>query len=424
MKKIFCIALLVVVGFLLFASGGSEKPIELVVLGTGDTVYGDTSRYKIAEEKFKADYPDIKIKYLKIDLSDGSTVTMDAMIGAGNAPNIYEDSMVRASKYMIPEYALPLQNKIRDLDKYSVSELSLYTRDGNLMALPLPGSGQAMCINLEIMKEIGYEVKPGWTIDDFLEMAELVKKKYEGKKWATGMFAANQSGDYLINGWYASFGVQFYQNANYDEPTLKKTGAENVYKFYQTLVKNGYIPPNAELLADDDYVIQWAKGDFAATAFFPTWCKMYSDTVINQGLRDKPFPYTFVPFPKAKGVDKVPTYYNNHVYIVKNTGTAIDDISARFVEYLNCSEVQGKTAIFFDSIPNRNDATGKPKDPGVFQLIDIIKNNGLQDVGLTDPRFTERRATQYPILQKVLNLQITPEEGIAQYEAKLKAVKK
>ena len=33
------------------------------------------------------------------------------------------DSMVRASKYMVPEYALPLDNYIRDLDKYYPSSL-------------------------------------------------------------------------------------------------------------------------------------------------------------------------------------------------------------------------------------------------------------------------------------------------------------
>ena len=55
-------------------------------------------------------------------------------------------------------------------------------------------------------------------------MAELVKQKYNGKKFATGMFAANQSGDYLLNNWFASFGVSFYKNGDYNNPVMASTG--------------------------------------------------------------------------------------------------------------------------------------------------------------------------------------------------------
>ncbi len=127
-----------------------------------------------------------------------------------------------------------------------------------------------------MMKEIGYTVPDNWTIDDFLKMAELVKQKYNGKKWATGMFAANQSGDYYINNWFASFGANWYNNKNYDKAVVADNGGAKVYEFYQTLVKNGYVPPNCATLNDDDYVEEFPKLNDPNLQWFPA-IKMFSE---------------------------------------------------------------------------------------------------------------------------------------------------
>jgi len=346
---------------------------------------------------------------------------MDAMLAAGIAPNILVDSTVRASKYMVPEYALPLDGLIRDLDQFYPSALEPYRKNGKLLAVPIAGSAQGMCINLDIMKEIGYTVPDNWTTNDFLKMAELVKQKYKGTKWATGMFAGNQSGDYLINNWFASFGVKWYKDGDYSKSFVADNGGAKVYEFYQKLVKNGYVPPNCATLVDDDYVVQWAQGKLAATAFFPNWCKAYLDTQIQQGTIDKPFNYMFVPFPRADGVKNVGTYINSSVAIVHKTGKEEDKIAARLVEYLN----NPYTEDLFSSMGVLADKkTTKPSNDPHFRQVDkIVQSNGIFDFGLTDRRFTERRAKQYPILQQVLMLKMSPEEAITKFQSALNSVK-
>jgi hypothetical protein len=59
----------------------------------------------------------------------------------------------------------------------------------------------------------------------------------------------------------------------------------------------------------------------------------------------------------------------------------------------------------------------------VAQVGKIIADNGFQDVGLLDRRFTERRSLQFPILQQVLNMKLTPKEGIEKFEKALNSVK-
>lgn len=418
MKKLVLAMLMVV---MIVSCSTKQESKTLTVLHSGDTIIDGVSHIQMVVDAMKKDYPDITIVLNKIDLTDGSTLTMDAMIAAGIAPNVYIDNMVRAAKYLIPEFALPLNKLVRDLDKFNPGILDAYKIGDDLLATPTTGGAQAMCINLDIMQEIGYTVPNNWTIEDFLQMAELVKQKYEGKKWATGMFAANQSGDYLINAWYASFGVKFY-GKDYNTSIISDTGGAQVYQFFQHLAKNEYIPPNSATLNDDDYALAWSTGSFAATAFFPSWTASYFTSAMSQGLISAPFNYKFVPFPRASGITKVPTYFFNGAAIAHKTGTSIDKVAARFIEYWNSDFAQAhvcKTNV----LPTRTDIP-TPTDKYLSQVLNVVKDNGFQDVGITDPRFTQRRALQFPILQKVLNMKITPTEASAEYQTKLTSIKK
>jgi len=414
MRKLFLIFIVACLFIPVYAN-----PITITLLTSGDTKLGDTTLFTEATKLTKADFPNTEFVFNKIDLSDGSSLSMDAQLAAGTPPNVYLDTMVRASKYMVPEYALPLNTYIRDLDKYNKGVLDPYKRNGQLLALPSPGGAQAMCINLDIMKEIGYTVPNNWTINDFMKMAELVKEKYHGKKWATGMFAANQSGDYLINNWFESFGAYYYANGDYDRSVIANTGGDKAYKFFQGLVTKGYVPPNSETLTDDDYAAEWYRGQLAATAFFPNWTEGYFKTAESEGL--KRFNYAFVPFPRDSSVKVVPTYFSNAAVIVHKTGTEADKVAARWAEYYNSAYLQSLQAKIVDVIPNRVDAIPS-NNVFVAQVSKIVSENGIYDAGLTDPRFTERRSLNYPILQKVLTFKMTPENAIKEYQKVLSNV--
>jgi len=334
MRRCIVMLLIVMVSMLAWGAPGKEIAGSITVLST---MAEDTPEIAYAKDKLLADFPDVRIEMLMLDLSDGSTISMDALNASGQTPNVYTDYVGRVSKYMRPGFALPLNGYVRDLDKYVPGVLDAYTRDGDVLALPQPGGVQGMAINLEIMEAIGFEVTEDWTIDDFLHMAAMVKQQFDGEKWATGMFAGNQSGDYLINNWFAAFGAELYQNGDYSKTTIRETGVEKVYEFFQGLVENGYVPPGSAALVDDDYVLQWARGELAATAFFPGWVAPYQNIVKQQGY--EPFEFVFMPFPTATG-EPVPTYGSNAAILVHLTGTDNDTIAARFAEYLNSAVAQ------------------------------------------------------------------------------------
>jgi len=421
MKRTLLLLLVSMLALPLFAGGATEEvePIEIVVLHGGGQPLTDQAwetTFAYAVDMWQAEYPEGTVAERRIDLSDGSTMTMDALLAAGQAPNIYDDYVGRVSKYLVPEFALDLSEHL-DLSAYLDGVLTPYTRDGAVLGLPRPGGAQGMAINLEIMRDIGYDPAFDWTIKDFLQMAALVRNHYDGEKFATGMFAGNQSGDYLINNWFAAFGVEKYADG-YEYTTIDQGGAQ-VYEFFQHLVRQEYVPPGAATLVDDDYVIQWAKGDLAATAFFPGWTKPYFDTVISQGLRDEPFDYKFLPFPHLKGESGTPTYVSSAAIVVQNTGDArVDEAAATFAGIYNDGYVQTQMSTNL-LIPNRSDATFLPDDPRVAETARIVAENGIMDVGLTTPFFAAVRPQHYPVLQKVLNLDVTPEEGIAEYATRI-----
>jgi len=414
MRRVLILLVAVLVAGAAFAEAEPEAG-EITILST---MAEDDIHFLHALELFEADYPDIEVVQLGLDLSDGSTMTMDALLAAGMAPNVYSDYIGRVSKYLVPEYALPLNGVVRDLDQYLPGVLGPYTRGGDVLGLPQPGGAQGMAINLEIMREIGYEVDWNWTIADFIEMCEMVKQHYGGEKWGTGLFAGNQSGDYLWMNWFSAFGVDVYQDGDYTHSTIAETGGAETFAFMQTLVENGYAPPGADTLVDDDYVLFWARGELAATAFFPGWIAPYFGVVAEQGYDE--FDYAFVPFPSVDG-SGTPTYVSNAAIVVQNTGTAVDAAAARFAEYLNDGWVQTSMSNTL-VIPNRADAEFLPDNLRVAETAQIVADFGIFDVGLTTQYFTPRRSLGFPILQKVLRFEMTPEEAIAEYAADLDAV--
>ncbi len=98
-----------------------------------------------------------------------------------------------------------------------------------------------------------------------------------------------------------------------------------------------------------------------------------------------------------------------------------DKIAARLAEYLN-NPVTGNLFAEMGCLVDRKDV--KPcSDVHFQQVTKIVQENGIFDFGLSDRRFTERRALQYPILQQVLMLKITPEAAIKKFQDALSSVK-
>ena len=421
-KRIFFMLLVTLIAAALFATPvveevAEEAITEITILSTQNYEGNEMLRYGV--DKFHEDYPEVAVRSLMLDLSTGSTMTMDALHEADLRPNIYWDHPSRVSKYMIPGYAYPLDDAIRDLDQYNDGVLDLYRKAGVLYGIPLSGNPNAMCINLDIMADIGYTVPDNWTIDDFLEMCELVKQFYGGEKWGTMMYAKTMSGDYQINTWWGAFGAEMFADGDYSRTAIRETGGAKVHEFYQTLQREGYIEPDSATLDDGYSFGAFGEGKYAAIPFFGGSAGHYMGQAVDRGF--DPFEYTFVEFPSATG-EPVPVYAAGASMVVIETGTAADAMAARLVEYLNDATAQAFSTRKGGPTANRKDFILESTNEYTAMCSEIAARNGFQDIGLLSPFAAAVRAQHFTILQRVLNFELTPEESILLYETTVNGV--
>ena len=412
LKRLIGLLLVALIAGSGFATPVVEEEIsEITMLSGAD--YDTSPLIRYAVDKFHEDYPEVAVRYLSLDLSTGSSMTMQALNKADVPPNIYHDFIGRIAEFAVPGYALALDGVVRELDQFNDGVLDPYRKDGILHSIPQAAQANGMAINLNIMADIGYTVPDNWTIDDFLEMSELVKQFYGGEKWGTMMYAKNMSGDYMINTWAGSFGAEFFENGDYTRSTIRETGGEKWHEFFQTLMRNGYISPDSATLSDDDVFPLWGCGKYAAVPFFANWANGYREVGVSLGYGT--FDVEFVEFPSATG-DPVPAYSTTSGFMVVETGTAADAIAARLVEYMNDAGAQALNTEASGIPSNRKDSILESANPLHAQTGAIIAANGMQDVGLLSPLYSAIRAQHTPILRRLLNFELTPEESILLYE--------
>jgi len=294
--------LMILLAVVVFAGGEKEVPLDNIrILVNG----GGEGFWLIVEDMFSEKYPEVMVEYLTIDLSTGATISMDTMVAQGDAPDVYKDFLGRTGKYMLPDFALNLSEAM-DLSDFYPAMLASLSTDGVVYGLPGYGGYQGLMVNLDLLAEIGGELPgpDGWTISEFLDLAE--KCKAEGK-YVTGMFAGNQSGDYLYMNWFAAFGAEMYTDG-YAESALDTPEGLATIRFWKHLYDKGYIPKESSVLTDDDYVLQVVRGEILAGAFYPPWAISYFDVVAEQGY--EPFNYAFLPFPHAANIERTPACGN------------------------------------------------------------------------------------------------------------------
>jgi len=397
MKKILAIFLLLVIPLAFVMASGGQEPLKILTAGMDPL-------FKQAEAVVLEVYPDTEFEYILVDMTTGSTMTMDTMIASGDRPDIYSDAVVRLSRYVTPAFAMPLPASVTD----GFVDLSAFTRNGEVLGVPRTGAAQGMCVNLDMLEEVGYVMPDNWTLDDFYEMAEMVKaySASSGKEYyATGIFAGNQSGDYLWMNWFATFGVDLYTK-DYGASAQRKDGAA-VWAFFGELQSKGYVAPNSAPKVDDDYVVDWASGKLAVAPFFEGWNTHYFKTMIDQGVIEEAHNYKFVKFPNnAKPVSSI-----HGILVSKDTEYA--DEAALFVKAMTTTEIIAKQVVESGQIPFKP-VSVEISDPRLQEMLEIAAD-GLYDLGHSMPWFSEVRAQGFPVLQRVLSGELTGAEAAEAY---------
>ena len=421
MKRLLVILVIGMIATSVMAAPKPEGPVSIKVLSAESE-----ANIAFVMDQFRAEYPDVKVEWIQEDLSDGSTKTAQAMIDSGDPFDVYFGYMGRVSQYIDPKFSLNLEDYHTDLNDYFPEILDGVKRDGKVYGLAGPVGAQGFVINNEMWDALNIPAdikKADLTIDNFLGLGRAVRDKWAGKKWVTGMFAKNQSGDYLIFNWFAAFGAEKFKSGDYSKTTLNSPAGVATMKFLKQLYTEGLIQEESFILSDDDYAQYWAQSSYLGTAWFPAWSDYYFKTFLEQGVIDHTFETEYVRFPKGPGVTKVPTCTSYTGIVGRETGDkAKNTVIARMMFYMNNGPSQTVRVIKDKNYATRKSVTTKLTDVYWQQVDKIIQDNGLYDLGLSDSKFAEVRMEMFPRLQNLFRGKESPEEAMAIYEKRVNAI--
>ena len=408
MKKILCI-LFLLASMLAFGSGEQENAtLEITFLGGG----GDCVENAVTA--FIAEHPYVGVKYIAEKAPDGTPISLDSLLAAGTPPDIYMGYIGRSGKVVDPNYALPLNEALADIDDFMPEVLAQVTKGGKLLAAPFIAWAIGFEINTDITDRAGWQYPgPGWTTDDFMVMAQKVDV------FPSAVFAANPSGDYIAMSWFAAFGAKMF-DGDYSRTTINSEQGRATMRFLADLHKRGYIPAEAGQMIDDDYIDMWINEEFAAGGSHPGWEVIYQDR-IKAGGKDHRNNYKFVGYPRAPGVNHVPVYLGYDALVAHDSGDAIRNaVLGDLIHYitLNTHQVQVDTN---GGLSTRR-STNASADPKWRVSTKLVADNGVWDAGLCLTKFAKIRCQMPERLQAMFAGKESPDEALAAYEAAVNSI--
>jgi hypothetical protein len=285
----------------------------------------------------------VDVEVILTQAPDGTASEIDAMMAAGNMPNVYSAYGGRTSKF----YDVSIPINVNE-PAYILGILNLCKNSaGQTVAVPYGYWIQWGVLNMDMVHKYHLEqwAPKGedrtWTIADFEAMATAFRKVAAPDEYAGMVYAASGSGDYWVQLWEKGLGAYPLYN-----PTTGKldvaplAGAWGKFKDY---IKAGWFPPGAEGLNDDMYCALFPSGKLL----------FYGDA--PAGAYSRNFEAMLCSYPSLDG-SFVPAAIGPSCHVVLQTGDAENDVAAKaFVEWLSGPD---QTSILCTGYSPRSDAKG------------------------------------------------------------------
>ena len=196
--------------------------------------------------------------------------------------------------------------------------------------------------------------------------------------------------------------------------STQRAGGEAVWSFFAELADKGYIEANSAAKVDDDYIVDWCTGKLAVAGFFEGWNTHYFKTFTEQGMIDGAFNYKFIRFP-----NNAPAC-TSYAGIIANKDTEYADEVNLFLQAYTRTARFEQLAISGAGIPFKP-VTVVLDNPRLNEIVGIA-SGGTYDLGHSNPWFSEVRAQGFPILQQVLNGELTGAEAATVYSDAVDAI--
>lgn len=376
---------------------------------TKDKEFTKTEDYDMALIKaFEAKYPNIKVKYQKIEFTDGPA-KIETAIQSKTAPDVIYDAPGRVIAWAAKDLLVPLEDV--DKSKLDASAVKASSLNGKLYMYPQGIAPFLMGVNKDLTDKLGVtDLLPlnkegrNWTVEEYEKFLKAVKEK-DPEITPALFYTKSQAGDQgprafvsnLYNSWITDKEVTKY--------TINDGNGVKSLEWIKKAYDEGLLGKGVALEAKDA-LEAFKTGRAASTILFSPGIAASHASGFN---------YKFLPFPNSSG--KATFEYLVAGPAIFDNGDANKAAAAKkFIDFMINDKDWGKRTLLASG-----NFSAKVGETGLYDSEELKFAEGLaKQYGPyynTIPGYAKMRPLWFNMVQGVLNGTTTPKEGLDKFVA-------
>ncbi len=363
-------------------------------------------------ERFLVQFPDIKVEREYIPPGSIRDKVMIAIAG-DTTPDVIFDYIGRVSAYYYQDALESLNGTLPqgDFDDFLPSLLKQFTINETLIGYPVSfgcrlwGIDKIIVENAGVANLIPQGLNREWSFEDFMTVADAVK---ELGIFPFGFHTGAAGGDYYTIMYTQIFGTKLYENGDHTKTTWNSEAGVRALEWMVKMVEEGYAPPGVAGLTSGNIMDMKARGKVLVFSFF---LPDRSQTHYDSGIIDYVQNDWQIEVPHVEGVPAPPLFNGPGAFSLFKS-VKDKDAALTFMRFMVSKESVENVNLNTEGwmpISSRISAEVKP-EAEVTQFM--VNKNGLGDLGLASPYYSEVRVLMAAELQAAFMGIKSPKEAL------------
>lgn len=376
---------------------------------TGDTELGKGEYDRALIEAFEEKHPNIKVDFQEIEFTDGPA-KLETAIQSKTNPDVVYDAPGRVIDWASKDYLVDLED-IVDKDSLLESAVTASSYNDKIYMYPqgvapfLMGFNKDLLEELDLLDRLPLD-KPNrqWTVEEYESLLREIKEAKPDISPAI-LFAKSQGGDQGSRAFISNLYGSWITNEEVTEYTINDEAGVKGLEWAKMAYDDDLLGKGIAL--DGGESIEEFRSGLAASTI------LYSPGLYKPDAEGDVFEPLLIPFPNNSGEPEL-EYLVAGPAIFDNEDEDKVEASKLFVDFMiNDSEWGRRTLLATGNFSAKKDETGLYDDPELEYAETLSEFFG--PYYNTIPGFAQMRTAWFPMLQGVLNGDMTPKEGLDQF---------